>query len=150
RVAQMRKPAVAAARTKAAQADSHHPHREAPRSWFFLQAVLGNEELGSLLADDDTGRHCVAGSDARHDRRVGYSQTVDTMDAQLAVDDGHLVTTHLGRAALVPVSHGRIAQPAFKCRPRESPRHDLALDEWAHGCGVTDFATNLDGANHGL
>src|SRR5262244_2908835 len=59
-------------------------------------------QVGGLLSDHDASRHGVPGRDARHDRGVGDAQAVDAVDAELTVDDGHLVAAHFGRAGLMP------------------------------------------------
>jgi hypothetical protein len=53
------------------------------------------------LANNDAGRHGVAGRYARHDRSIVNTQVLDSIDLELAVYHRHGITSHLGGARLM-------------------------------------------------
>ena len=97
------------------------------------------------------GRVRVAARDPRHDRGVHHAEPADAMNAQLCVDHGHRVRTHLAGAGLVP---GRVAVPLAVVekllvgRRRRARRH-LGHDAPGHRLGCknpTQQAQPMDGA----
>jgi len=86
-----------------------------------LQCLFFLEELGRFLTDDHTGRHCIAGGDARHDRAVGYAQIVDAVNLEPAVDHRHFIAAHLCGAVRMQISCRRISHEAFERAPPDCP-----------------------------
>jgi hypothetical protein len=56
-------------------------------------------EFGRAFADHDAGCHRVARGHRGHDRGVRNTQALHPVDTERAVDHGHRVAPHLGRAA---------------------------------------------------
>src|SRR5262249_33773984 len=103
-------------------------------------AVLGPENLSSALANDDTGRHDVAGGHAWHDGAVSHTKVVDDVDFQSTVNDRHGVSAHLGGTGLMRVAHDGIADEVFELCPFHVPAHHLALGERPKRDGVANLA----------
>ena len=82
--------------------------------------------LGGALADDNAGRHRVSRRDPWHDRSVGDAKMVDAVDPEAAVDDGPRVSSHLGRAGVVPEAHCGITQVPVQVVPLEIARHEFS------------------------
>src|SRR6516225_1763401 len=74
-------------------------------------------QVGGLLSDHDASRHRVPGRDARHDRGVGDTQAVHAVDAELAVNDGHFIAAHFGRAGLMPKGGYRVSRETLELAP---------------------------------
>ena len=61
------------------------------------------------LTDDGARSLRIARGQARQDRAVGDAQSLNTVDLERRVDDGHLITPHLGGTGLMPVGDGCIS-----------------------------------------
>src|SRR5262249_39316927 len=58
-----------------------------------LSAV--SDQIGDLLCNHDRRGVRVAARNGWHDRSIDNAQTCYSMDAQLLIDDGHRIVTHL-------------------------------------------------------
>ena len=61
--------------------------------------AFAQHEVRALFGNHDGGGIGVARGHRRHNRGICDPQSTDTMYTQLIVDHGHVVVTHLGRAA---------------------------------------------------
>src|SRR5919109_1739908 len=93
--------------------------------------LVNANQIRRLLGDHDRWRIGVTAHDRRHDRRVHDSQRLDSVHAEMWIDDRHLIVAHLARADGVPRGGGRApdkgldVRVASQVRPR---RYLLAAD----------------------
>jgi len=71
--------------------------------WFGLNDGAGLDDRRALLAHHDRRRLRVAADQLRHDRRIDDAQSLETVHAELRIDDRHLVVAHLAGADWVVV-----------------------------------------------
>ena len=87
--------------------------------------------------------HCVAGRYARQDRAICNTKVLDSVHLELAVNDGHLVSAHLGSTGLMLVACRSIPDKVFEFETLQVAWHDFALDERTKRSRITDFAAEL-------
>src|SRR6516165_3135353 len=75
-----------------------------------LELVLGLKYLCGALADDDAGRHRVAGRHPRQNGSIRNTKAIDTVDLQLSIDHRHRITAHFRSAGLMPVRNEPISK----------------------------------------
>src|SRR5918999_6270687 len=87
----------------------------APDFIVFSYLVNANQ-IRRLLGDHDRWRIGVTAHDRRHDRRVHDPQRLDSVHAEMWIDDRHLIVAHLARADGVPRGGGRAPHKRLKIR----------------------------------
>src|SRR5262245_45575443 len=106
--------------------------------------------FSSALANDDTASLDVSGDYAGHYRSVCDAKTVDSINSEPAIHDGHGVASHFGGRGLMPITYNSIADEALDFSARHSSRHDFALGKRAKFGGVADLPTEFYARYGGL
>ena len=76
--------------------------------------VVTPQEFSGTFADDDARRHGVAGSHTRHDRAIGDSEILDSINLKFGVHNGHGISPHFCGTRLVVESGSRITDEVFQ------------------------------------
>ena len=112
-----------------------------------VQAVGRLDHVGAALGDHHDPRVAVARRHGGHDARVGDPQALDAVDAQLGVDDGHVVEAHAARAGLVVVRVGLVASRSVQLvvgLRRPGPGISSSPTHAAEGLRREELARELD------
>ena len=88
--------------------------------------MLVLQQGGGAFADDDAGRHGVAGRHSRQDGAVRNPQALYAMDLERGVDDRHSLASHPCRAALMPERDKAIAYELLQLDSIEFSGRNLA------------------------
>jgi hypothetical protein len=112
--------------------------------------MLRPQDLGDTLANDDAGSHGVAGGHPWHDRAIRHTKVADSIDVQMAIHHRQGISAHLGRAGLMPVGYGGIADEAFELCPFQVAWHHLAPGEGAKRGGVADLSAQFHAGSDSL
>jgi hypothetical protein len=105
--------------------------------------VFLSEDFCGTLADDDAGRHGIAGGHARHNRAVCNAKVFDPIDFKLTVYDRHRIAPHFRGTRLMVVSGRRIANEVFYWSSPKIARHDFAFCEWSKRGRIANLATKF-------
>ena len=109
-----------------------------------LQALLVQDQFGSLLADHDRGCVGVAARDRRHDRGVRDPQPFDPANLQVRPHDGTLVDAHPAGPDTVVDRGGAVEDLAAQVRTlMVGAGVDLGLDRPREGSAGHDLADHL-------
>src|SRR4030081_820942 len=98
--------------------------------------MISLQYLCAALADDDAGRHGIAGGDVRHDRAVRNAQSVDAVDAKIPVHYRQVAPAHLARAGMMPERQGGVAYERFQFDIADRPRTGLSLGQGAEATAL--------------
>src|SRR6266849_8142875 len=114
------------------------------------QFMLRLQHLSGTFADDDARGHSVPGSDARHNRSVGDTKVLDSVDFEATVHYRHCVSAHWGSTGLMPICDAGVPDEVFESGAFEIAWHHLALHERSECGGVTDLAADFHAGYRGL
>ena len=95
---------------------------------------------GRLLPDNRTGCLGVAGPHSRHDGAVGDAQAFDAVHAKRCIDNRHIILTHFGGAARVPIGHGGIADEGVQPLGITILGHELPADKRLERRAIAELA----------
>jgi hypothetical protein len=112
-----------------------------------LKSVPGLQHLSGAFSDDDARSHRVSDCNAWHDGSVGNAKSVNSINLEVGIDDGHVIPSHLCGTRLMPVCTGGVADEVFQIRTFEIARHDLPLCKLLHWRGVSDVSAYADAGN---
>jgi len=101
-----------------------------------------SKSSGCALADDDAGRHRVAGRYPRQNGSIRNTKAIDAVNPQLSIDHRHRITAHFGSAGLMPVRNEPISEELLQfCHAQSAGRHFTARER-AQRKRIADLASH--------